>query len=283
MSMAAVLRAADTFAPQKAAVAASLPYVIHSDGECERLELQARLANIEGHLRHLPIAPGDCVLDIGCGSGSMARLIGHSFPRAKVVGVDVREQYLEFAEERAREEGLHNVGFRRGDVFDLPFADGTFNVVWAKYLLQWLKEPQIALAELKRVTKPGGLVVSCDYTGFATEHCPMDPEFERQIRDVMATVVDVNIGRNIAPFMIALGFQDVQVQMETDTLFTVVGSIDADRRWNCETQLQALRPHLIKLLGSGLNADRFVKRFLAHYDDPATCSFTSLYFTSGRV
>ena len=256
MSMAAVLRAADTFAPQKAAVAASLPYVIHSDGECERLELQARLANIEGHLRHLPIAPGDCVLDIGCGSGSMARLIGHSFPRAKVVGVDVREQYLEFAEERAREEGLHNVGFRRGDVFDLPFADGTFNVVWAKYLLQWLKEPQIALAELKRVTKPGGLVVSCDYTGFATEHCPMDPEFERQIRDVMATVVDVNIGRNIAPFMIALGFQDVQVQMETDTLFTVVGSIDADR---------------------------FVKRFLAHYDDPATCSFTSLYFTSGRV
>jgi hypothetical protein len=99
----------------------------------------------------------------------------------------------------------------------------------------------------------------------------------------MATVVDVNIGRNIAPFMIALGFHDVQVQMETDTLFTVIGSIDADRRWNCETQLQALRPHLIKLLGSGLNADRFVKRFLAHYDDPATCSFTSLYFTSGRV
>ena len=80
MPMAAALRAAD-LAPQKAAIAASLPYVIHSDGECERLELQARLANIEGHLRHLPIAPGDCILDIGCGSGSMARLIGHSFPR----------------------------------------------------------------------------------------------------------------------------------------------------------------------------------------------------------
>jgi ubiquinone/menaquinone biosynthesis C-methylase UbiE len=96
-------------------------------------------------------------------------------------------------QKNAREKrGLRNVGFRRGDVFELPFADGTFNVVWAKYLLQWLKEPKIALAELKRVTKPGGLIVSC-------------------------------------------------------------------------------------------NADRFVKRFLAHYDDPATCSFTSLYFTSGRV
>src|SRR6202167_2875596 len=127
MTIAAALRAADTFAPQKAAIATSLPYVIHSDGECERLELQARLAHIDSHLRHLPIAPGDCVLDIGCWSGSMARLIGHSFPGAKVVGVDVREQYLEFAEERAREEGLHNVGFRRGDVFDLTFGDRTFN------------------------------------------------------------------------------------------------------------------------------------------------------------
>jgi len=283
MPMAAVLRAGDSRPLGQAAMAASLPYVIHSDGECERLELQARLANIEGHLRHLPIAPTDCVLDVGCGSGSMARLIGRSFPRAKVIGVDVRDQYLNFAEERARNEGLRNVIFRRGDVCALPFADNTFNVVWAKYLLQWLKEPKRALAELKRVTKPGGFVVSCDYAGFATEHFPIDPEFERLVRDVAATMADSNIGRKVAPFMIALGFRDVQVQMETDTLFTVIGSIDADRRRNWETQLQAMRPHLVKMLGSELNADRLVKRFLAYYDNPATCSFTALYFSRGRV
>jgi cyclopropane fatty-acyl-phospholipid synthase-like methyltransferase len=75
----------------------SLPYVIHSDEECERLELQARLANIEGHLRHLPIAGAHRVLDVGCGSGSMSRLIARSFPEVEVVGVDVREQYLDYA------------------------------------------------------------------------------------------------------------------------------------------------------------------------------------------
>jgi SAM-dependent methyltransferase len=283
MPIGAALRATSSGAPKKAAIAASLPYVIHSDGECERLELQARLAHIEGHLRHLPIAPGDCVLDVGCGSGSMARLIARSFPRAMVIGVDAREQYLEFAKERARDERLGNVTFRQGDVFELPFADATFDIVWTKYLLQWLKEPKSALAELKRVTKPGGFVVSCDYAGFATEHCPVDPDFDRQVREVMASLVDVNIGRKVAPFMLALGFRDVRVDVETDTLFTVVGSIDADRRRNCETQLEASRPHLIKLLGSELNADRFVRRFLAHYDNPATCSFTSLYFTRGRV
>jgi ubiquinone/menaquinone biosynthesis C-methylase UbiE len=261
----------------------SLPYVIHSDEECERLELQARRANIQGHLRHLPISPNDRVLDVGCGSGSMARLIARSFPQVEVVGVDLREQYLDFAEARARGEEIRNLTFRRGDVFALPFADASFDVVWTKYLLQWLKEPKSALAELKRVTKPGGFVVSCDYVGFAIEHFPVAAEFDRQVREVMAALVDCNIGRKVAPFMISLGFRDVNVEMETDTLFTVIGSIDPERRWNWETQFQAARPYFVQIAGSEFNADRLIERFLAHYDDPATCSFTALYFTRGRA
>ncbi len=99
----------------------SLPYVIHSDEECERLELQARRANIKGHLRHLPVPPNGRVLDVGCGSGSMSRLIASSFPQAEVVGVDLREQYLDFARARALDEGIRNLTFRDGDVFALPF------------------------------------------------------------------------------------------------------------------------------------------------------------------
>ena len=121
----------------------SLPYVIHSDEECQRLEVQARLANIQRHLRHLPISANDRVLDVGCGSGSMARLIARSFPQAEVVGVDLREQYLEFAEARARDEGLQNLTFRHGDVFALPFPDASFDVVWTKYLLHCFQEKPI--------------------------------------------------------------------------------------------------------------------------------------------
>jgi ubiquinone/menaquinone biosynthesis C-methylase UbiE len=273
----------DIVTDDAAALIEALPYFIHSDEECQRLELQAGLANIQGHLRHLPISANDRVLDVGCGSGSMARLIARSFPQAKVVGVDLREQYLEFAKARARDEGIQNLTFRHGDVFALPFADASFDVVWTKYLLQWVKEPKGALAELKRVTKPGGFFVSCDYVGFAIEHRPAAPEFDRQVREVMAALVDCNIGRKVSPFMMSLGFQDVHVEMETDTLFTVIGSIDAERRWNWEKQFQAARPHLIQIVGSELDTDRLIDRFLAHYDDPATCSFTALYFTRGRV
>jgi ubiquinone/menaquinone biosynthesis C-methylase UbiE len=261
----------------------SLPYVLHSDEECERLELQARLANIQGHLRHLPVPPNGRVLDVGCGSGSMSRLIAGSFPQAEVVGIDLREQYLEFARARARDADLGNLTFRHGDVFALPFPDASFDVVWSKYLLQWLREPKLALAEMKRVTKPGGCVVSCDYVGCAVEHFPIAAELDQRVRGIMAAVVDVYIGRKVAPFMISLGFQDVRVDMEADTLFTVIGSVDADRRWNLEAQFQAMRPYLVKIVESESEVNRLADLFLAYYDDPATCSYTSLYFTRGRV
>jgi hypothetical protein len=103
------------------------------------------------------------------------------------------------------------------------------------------------------------------------------------VRDIMAILVDVNIGRKVPAYMMGLGFRNVAVEIETDTLFTVIGRIDKDRRQNLEIQFQALRPHLIKILGSEANVTALVDRFLAHYDDPSTCSFTSLHFTRGQA
>jgi cyclopropane fatty-acyl-phospholipid synthase-like methyltransferase len=99
----------------------SRPYVIHSDEECERLELHARLGDIETHLRFLPVSATDRVLDAGCGSGSMSRLLARTYPRAEVIGVDLRQQYLDLARSRARAEGVRNVQFQPADVFALPF------------------------------------------------------------------------------------------------------------------------------------------------------------------
>jgi ubiquinone/menaquinone biosynthesis C-methylase UbiE len=261
----------------------SRPYAIHSNEECERLELQARLANIEGHLRHLPVSPRDRVLDAGCGSGAISRLIARTYPQADVIGVDLREQYLDFARSRARAENIQNLVFRAADVFDLPFPAATFDVVWTKYLLQWLKEPERALKELKRVTRSGGIIVCCDFAGFAVEHFPATREFIQQARDVISALVDCDIGRKVAAMMISINLRDVKVETETDRIFTVIGRIDAERRWNWEKQLQAARPHLIQIIGSEQGADQFVADFLRNYDDPATCSITTLHFTQGYV
>lgn len=257
-------------------------YAIHSDQECERLEVQAEIANIREHLQHIDVRPDDVVLDIGCGSGSMSRTIAKAFPQANVTGIDLRQDYLDFARARAAKEYMPNLGFKQANIFALPYADASVDVVWTKYVLQWLKEPDAALAEISRVLKPGGRVVSADFADFVIEHHPADPEFDRDVRRIMPGFVDVGIGRKVAPILLGLGFEGVSVKIEADTLYTVVGAIDARRRWNWEMQWRAARPRLVELAGGEREADDFVNRFMAHYDDPLTCTFTSLFISQGR-
>ncbi len=103
-------------------------YVIDSENEAERLEAQARLAGIEDHLAPLALPRSGVVLDVGCGSGAMARLIARDHPALEVVGIDGNASYLDFAEGLRRAEGLENLRFEAGDAFALPFDDGAVDV-----------------------------------------------------------------------------------------------------------------------------------------------------------
>jgi ubiquinone/menaquinone biosynthesis C-methylase UbiE len=234
----------------------SRPYAIHSDNECDRLERQAVLAGLDRHIASLAaLPPPTCVLDAGCGSGSMARLLAAHYPNARVVGVDLRADYLDYARARAEAEGLDNLSFQQGDIFSLPFSDGAFELVWSKYVLQWTKEPALAVAELRRVTKAGGSVVCCNFDGFAVTHWPEEEALQRDVNRVFEGLVDPFVGRKMASFFLDAGFEDISVQFEPDRLFTVVGQIDPDRRHNWVEQLTAARApyrtHFGRRAGSG--------------------------------
>jgi SAM-dependent methyltransferase len=261
----------------------SRPYAIHSAVECDRLERQAELAGLRDHLRFVPVPSRAHILDAGCGTGSMARLLATTHRDTQVVGVDVRPDYIAYAAERAKQEGLHNVEFRQGDIFSLPIADATFDVVWSKYVLQWVKEPHLAIAEFRRVTKRGGVIVCANFDGFAVTHWPEDPTLQPQLDAVVPQLVDVFIGRKMAPMFLGAGLADIAVDFEPDRLFTVIGAIDPDRRQNFADQLSAARAYITKILGDEHEADQFAAAFLRYYDDPATCSYTALYFVRGTV
>src|SRR6516162_11175847 len=165
------------------------PYAIHSNSECDRLERQAALAGLENHLRYVPVPETAHILDAGSGSGAMTRCFGSRYADASVIGVDIRDDYVSYARGRANEDGLPNVGFRQGSVFNLPFATASFDVVWSKYVMQWIDEPEKAVAEFRRVTKPGGVVVCCNFDGFAVTHYPEDEALQRQILTVFPRLV----------------------------------------------------------------------------------------------
>ncbi len=106
-------------------------------------------------LEHL--RPGLDVLDVGCGVGSIALDLAPTIAPGRIVGVDRDAGQIDAARRSADERGLHNAEFRTGSVYRLPFPDASFDVVYANAVLLYLRVPVLALAEMRRVLRPGGL------------------------------------------------------------------------------------------------------------------------------
>ncbi|HEX6989235.1 MAG TPA: class I SAM-dependent methyltransferase [Bacillota bacterium] len=99
---------------------------------------------------------GGRVLDVGCGPG---RLLLHLAPRFdEAAGVDLSAGMLARAAEHARAAGRDQIRFVQGDARALPFDDGSFDLVVSSLVVFLLEDPAAAVAELARVTVPGGRV-----------------------------------------------------------------------------------------------------------------------------
>jgi SAM-dependent methyltransferase len=114
-------------------------------------------AYLEPHLR-----AGLDVLDVGSGPGTITVELADLVAPGRVVGLDMSEDVVRQAQELAAARGTRNVEFVAGSVYELPYADASFDVVHAHQVLQHVGDPVRALAEMRRVTRPGGLVAARD-------------------------------------------------------------------------------------------------------------------------
>jgi SAM-dependent methyltransferase len=106
------------------------------------------------------LAPDAKILDVGCGPGTITTDLGDRVPQGHVTGIDAAQEIIEQARELAGDGGC--VDFATGDVYALDYPDGAFDVVHAHQVLQHLGDPVRALREMRRVTRPGGLVAVRD-------------------------------------------------------------------------------------------------------------------------
>jgi ubiquinone/menaquinone biosynthesis C-methylase UbiE len=90
-------------------------------------------------LRHL--RSGMTVLDCGCGAGSMTLELAERVAPGEVVGLDMEPSVLDQARALASERGTDNVRFEQGNVYALPYADDTFDVLYSHALMSHLHEP----------------------------------------------------------------------------------------------------------------------------------------------
>jgi ubiquinone/menaquinone biosynthesis C-methylase UbiE len=116
------------------------------------------------YLDAMQIAPAASVLDLGCGTGLVARAIArHSGFTGSVAGIDLSPHLVAAAKRLAAEEGIGaRIAFQHGDARQLPFADATFDAVVAHTLISHVPAPLAVLKEAARVLKPGSTLAVFD-------------------------------------------------------------------------------------------------------------------------
>lgn len=185
-----------------------------------RLELRAgadsEIAVREEYLTLLGVASGQHVLDVGCGSGGVTRTIANRVaPDGRAVGVDASPALLQVARELADKSGLGDViEFKAGDCRTLPFPDASFDAVLAATTISHVPEPGRALAEMVRVTRPGGRVGVFDVDGDLTLFAHPDRELTRRIVTAYSDLGWVNglYARSLPGLLAGLGIVNVRVR-----------------------------------------------------------------------
>ena len=119
------------------------------------------------------------VLDVGCGPGSITLGLAETVTPGETVGIDFQASQVTKSAALAASRGATNVRFEVADVYRLPFPDGSFDAVFANTVLMHLSEPVRALAEMRRVLRPNGIVGirDCDWGGRI--HAPITPLLEQ--------------------------------------------------------------------------------------------------------
>lgn len=184
----------------------------HSAQELERLTTQARTLAAHTNLlfRRAGLAPGQRVLDIGCGAGDVSfiatQLVGET---GQVVGVDRSRAAIETARERARFGGHKNVEFFVGDVTE-PQVPGKFDAIVGRIVLMYLPDPAAALARLRSLLRLQGLIVmqEGDLTSIGSEpECPLVTQLrEWFLKAFAASGVATQMGSRLCTVMHRAGF-----------------------------------------------------------------------------
>ncbi|WP_417554666.1 class I SAM-dependent methyltransferase [Microbacterium sp.] len=169
-------------------------------------------AYLEAHL-----TPDVTLLDIGAGPGTItldfARRVAH------VTAVEVSEEALDLSRSLAATRGVTNIDFAVQDVHALTFPDDSFDIVHAHQVLQHVGDPVQALREMRRVTRPGGVVAArdADYAGFIW--FPLLPELDEWLdlyrRAARANGGEPDAGRRLLGWARAAGFTDITATAST--------------------------------------------------------------------
>lgn len=226
------------------------------------------------------LAPGSRVLDVGCGPGVIAAEVASRCPAGQVVGLDQSPERASLAGAALATRGGEAFV---GDAAELPFEDGSFDLVYCRFLLEYLRQPERAVREMVRVCRPGGRVLLQDLDGQLLWHYPEDLELQRQVTATLAQLADTGFdpfaGRKLYHHCYNAGLQ--QLSTAVQVYHHYAGGIDAesDRLW--ALKLDIALPAAARALGGPEQARALKARFLDYLKRPDTFTYSNLVTVTG--
>ena len=180
-----------------------------------RYTAEANAAYLLPYLR-----PGLRLLDFGCGPGTISSGLAKAVAPGEMHGIDMEASQIDLARSLAEVRGQDNATFHVGDVTELPFEDGYFDVAHCHNVLMHVPDTAAVLAEVKRVLKPAG-IIGCRELICAASFTYPDFGVLRRAWDMFEDVVAANdghpqIGRELKSRLVEAGFTNVRATASLD-------------------------------------------------------------------
>jgi len=178
------------------------------------------------------IRPDMHILDIGCGPGTITADFAALVPQGQVIGLENTAEVLEQGRATAASRGLTNLTFVIGDMHALDFPDDSFDIVHAHQVLQHVGDPIKALSEMRRVTKPGGVVATREgdftYMAFYPDDGTLEKWKNLHVEVARALGGEPNAGRRLVSWAMKAGFDRSNI---TATASAWCYSTPEERAW----------------------------------------------------
>lgn len=158
-------------------------------------------------LSRLALQPGERILEVGCGTGVIAASI-NGYAQSKGYGIDLNLAYLRIARGYAPA-----IPVASADALALPYPSAAFGAAVCHYFLLWVPHPEAALAEMKRVTRPGGAVIAFaepDYGGRIDYPDPLAGLGRLQSAALRDQGADPEMGRKLSGLFHAAGLHTIE-------------------------------------------------------------------------
>lgn len=260
----------------------STVYLMEDPREAARLETKVDpVAWVQKYLAHR-IRPHSEVLSVGCGPGVILQAVTALHSSIRGTGIDISPNRIEDAIQRAG--GNSRLHFVAGDAQAMRFASNTFDLVYSRMLLEYLRKKEAAVAEMVRVCKPGGTVLLQDLDGQLLWHYPEDPAMQPVIEKVVAGLAgsgfDPFVGRKLFSLACRAGLKNVEVQVESYHLIAGEAEPHILKQW--ELKLDIAKEQMVKVLGSREKAEDLIRTFLEYLCRPDTLTYSNVFTVSGK-